>query len=87
MERIDITLKLTLPKTLISAAESAGLLTEAGIEHWLTEELTRRQKLDRFFNHLDHLAGLEPRLTEVEIAAEVESYRVEKHHHKPDQSV
>jgi hypothetical protein len=75
MERIDITLKLTLPEALATAAESAGLLTEAEIEQWLSDELTRRQKLDHFFNQLDRLAALKPRLTEAEIAAEVSAYR------------
>ncbi len=70
MDRIDITLTLNLPQDLVDEAKSAGLLTEEQIERWLTDELDRQRKLDRLFGKLDHLAAIEPPLTEDEINAE-----------------
>jgi hypothetical protein len=57
-------------------AEEAGLLNEAQIEAWLIAELDRQKKLDTFFDTLDRLSALEPRLTEAEINAEIEAYRL-----------
>ncbi len=78
MDRVDITLTLNLPVELVEQAKSAGLLTEAGIEQWLQDELDRQRKLDRLFGKLDRLAAIEPPLTEAEINAEIEAYRREK---------
>jgi hypothetical protein len=36
------------------------------------------QKVERLFEKIDHLADLEPRLTEAEINEEIEAYRREK---------
>jgi hypothetical protein len=86
MERVDITLRLNLPQDLIDRAQSAGLLTQEQIEQWLTEELDRQQKLNRFFDKIDRLAALEPRLSEAEIDSEIEAYRREKRQRHEDDS-
>lgn len=78
MNRIDITLTLNLPQELVDKAQSAGLLNEQQIEQWLTEELDRQQKLNRFFRKLDRLVSIEPPMTEAEINAEIEAHRREK---------
>jgi hypothetical protein len=80
MNRIDVT--LSLPEDLVEQAKSAGLLTEDELERWLITELERQRKLDRFFNTLDKLNALEPRLTPEEIDAEIEAYRREKKQRK-----
>ncbi len=84
MDRVDITLTLNLPQDLVDQAKSAGLLTEEQIERWLTDELDRQRKLDRFFGKLDRLAEIEPAMTEDEINAEIEAYRREKQQRKLD---
>ena len=84
MVRIDITLTLNLPQDLVDEAKSAGLLTETQIERWLTDELDRQRKLDRFFGKLDRLVEIEPPMTEAEINAEIEAYRQEKEPRKLD---
>jgi hypothetical protein len=84
MDRIDITLTLNLPQDLVDEAKAAGLLTEAQIERWLTDELDRQRKLDRFFGKLDRLSEIQPPLTEDEINAEIEAYRREKRQRKLD---
>lgn len=78
MNRVDITLTLSLPEELVEQANSAGLLTQEQIERWLTEELDRQRRLNRFFGKLDRLQALEPRLTPEEIDEEIEAYRREK---------
>jgi hypothetical protein len=80
MNRVDVT--LNLPEDLVEQARSAGLLTEDEVERWLISELKRQRKLDRFFNTLDKLNALEPRLTPEEIDAEIEAYRQEKRQRK-----
>jgi hypothetical protein len=75
MDRVNIILTLSLPQDLVDKAQSAGLLTEQQIEQWLTDELDRQQKLDRFFNKLDRLAALEPAISEAEINTEINAYR------------
>jgi hypothetical protein len=76
MNLVPIT--LNLPENLVKQAEEAGLLNEANIEAWLITELDRQKKLDTFFDTLERLSSLEPRLTEAEINAEIEAYRQEK---------
>ena len=82
MDRVDITLTLNLPQELVKQARSAGLLTEEQIERWLTEELERQHRLDRFFGKLDKLKALEPTITPQEIDAEIQAYRREKRQRK-----
>lgn len=72
-----IPITLNLPEDLVTKAEQAGLLNESRIEAWLIEELEREKKLDVFFDTLDKLSALEPRMTEEEINAEIEAYRRE----------
>lgn len=84
MDRVDITLTLNLPQDLVEEARTAGLLTEEQIERWLTDELDRQRKLDRFFGKLDRLAKLAPPLTQDEINAEIEAHRREKRSRKTD---
>jgi len=84
MERVNIT--LNLPESLVERARSAGLLSDAQIERWLTEELDRQAKLDNFFSKLDRLAELEPPLTEEEINAEIEQHRREKNQRRQGDS-
>ena len=79
-DRVEIT--LNLPQELVERAQSAGLLTEAQVERWLTEELARQQKVDRLFGNLDRLAALEPPLSPEEIEAEIDAYRREKRQHE-----
>ena len=73
-----VTLELDLPDELAQKAESAGLLTPEAIEEFLQEEIQRRA-LDRFLSAADRSAtlGLTP-MTEEEIQAEIDAYRVEK---------
>jgi hypothetical protein len=86
MDRINVTLTLNLPQDLVDQATAAGLLTDAQIERWLTAELERQHKLDRFFAKLDRLAAVEPAMTEDEINAEIETYRREKRQRKQGKS-
>ncbi|MCC6457131.1 MAG: hypothetical protein IT328_19410 [Caldilineaceae bacterium] len=78
MPRINVTLTLNLPQELLDEAKSAGLLTAEQIERWITDELDRKRKLDRFFGKLERLAKVEPPITTDEINAEIETYRREK---------
>jgi len=84
MDRVDITLTLNLPQELVDQAKLAGLLTEEQIERWLTDELDRQRKLDRFFDKLDRLAKVKPPVTEDEINAEIAAYRRGKRQRKQD---
>lgn len=76
MDRVDVT--FNLPQELVEQAQAAGLLTDAQIERWLTDELDRQGRVNRFFDQLDQLAKIEPPLSPQEIDAEIESYRLEK---------
>jgi hypothetical protein len=78
MERVDVTLTLSLPEELATQARDAGLLTPTEIERWLRTEIERQQRLGRFFDMLDRLQAVEPRITPEEIAEEIETYRSEK---------
>ena len=75
MDRIDITLNLSLPQDLAEQAEAAGLLTEEQIEGWVMRELERRRQLAQ-------LKAMEPPITPEEIEAEIEAYRREKRQRK-----
>lgn len=77
MNRVAIT--LNLPEELVMQAVEAGLLDEAHIEAWLMTEIDRQKKLDTFFDTLDKLSALEPRITQEEIDEEIKAYRREKH--------
>lgn len=80
--RIDIT--LSLPQELVERARSAGLLSEEQVERWLSEELERQTKLDRFFTKLDQLAEFHPSISQEEINTEISAYRREKRRGKQD---
>lgn len=87
MDRVDITLTLNLPEELVQQAQSAGLLSQEQIEHWLREELDRQRKQEQLFNNLDRLNALEPPLSQGEIDAEIQTYREErKSDHQGDAS-
>lgn len=68
---------VSLPDELAKQAEEAGLLRSEAIETLLREAM-RKQRVDQFFTAIDALAGIEPRLTEAEIAAEIEAARAER---------
>jgi hypothetical protein len=75
MEKVSIT--LNIPADIAQQAEQAGLLNDEVLTNWLHRELDRRKRSDAFFETIDQLAALEPKLTPEEIAAEIEAYRAE----------
>lgn len=69
---------VSLPDDLRQQAESIGLLMPQAIEQLLREEI-RRRKINQFFEAIDQVAKIDlPRLTDDEIAAEIESARRSK---------
>lgn len=76
MTMIQVT--VSLPDDLRQQAESIGLLMPQAIEQLLREEI-RRRKINQFFEAIDQVAKIDlPRLTDDEIAAEIESARRSK---------
>jgi hypothetical protein len=84
MERIDIV--LNLPEELVEQAKSAGLLTSERMEKMLVDELDRQRRLEGFFADLDKMAAVTPPVSEEEIAAEIEFYRIERRQRNLDKS-
>ncbi len=80
MERVDVTLTLSLPEDLAAQARDAGLLTPTEIERWLRTEIERQQRLGRFFDKLDRLQAVQPPITPEEIAAEIEVSKLTRRH-------
>ncbi len=76
MNRVNVTIRL--PKELAEKADALGLLTDERVEVMLEEELDRLQRADRFFDTIDKLNALEPRITPEEIDAEIEAHKREK---------
>lgn len=73
-----IQVTVSLPDDLRQQAESIGLLMPQAIEQLLREEI-RRRKINQFFEAIDQVAKVDlPRLTDDEIAAEIESARRSK---------
>jgi len=70
-------LTLNLPDSLAHEAKAAGLLTPEAIELMLKRELKRRAG-EQLVESARALQAIEPRLTEAEIQAEVESAREER---------
>lgn len=69
---------LTLPDDLAQRAKDAGLLSNESIEKLLREQL-RRQAGSELREMLDKVRGSEiPPLSEDEVQAEIEAYRVER---------
>jgi hypothetical protein len=68
---------ITLPDELVERASQAGLLTDAALAELLRAELERRRQeaIERFFDDLDAIQAVEPRITPEEIDAEVRAYR------------
>ncbi len=74
-----VQLTLNLSDGLAQAAQQAGLLEPAAIEH-LLREAVRRQERDGFFEAADRLAAAEiPPLSLEEIQAEVDAVRAVRH--------
>ena len=84
MVTVDVTLKL--PEELVVQAQNAGILTGERVAELLQTELERQQRIQRYFNTLEQLASVEPRLTPDEIEAEIIAYRREKRKNKADAS-
>ena len=75
MEKVAVT--LNIPADLARRAQQAGLLTDDMLAEWLRRELDRRRRAKAFFETIDQLAALEPKLTPEEIAAEIKAHRAE----------
>jgi hypothetical protein len=76
MTAFDLTIEL--PDRLAEEAQRAGLLTARSIADLLAAELRRRQ-VNQFFAVADQLANQRaPRLTDVEIEAEIAAARAER---------
>ena len=74
-----VQLTLNLSDGLAQAAQQAGLLEPAAIEHLLREAVRLRDR-DRFFEVADQLAAAEiPPLSLEEIQAEVNAVRAARH--------
>jgi hypothetical protein len=74
----SIALTIELPQDILDEARRAGLLTSQALAELLAAEIRRRQ-VDRLFAMADQLASLDiPPLSEAEIAAEVQSARLDK---------
>ncbi len=73
MERTAIT--FNVPSDITEKAKNAGLLTDEAITKFLIKELERLTKRTEFFEIMDQLAALEPRLTLEEIEAEIAAAR------------
>jgi hypothetical protein len=82
MDRVSVT--LDLPENVVEQAREAGLLTSERLERLLLVELDRQKRITRFFDTLDRLSAIEPRLTMEEINAEIAAYRQEKGQRKKD---
>ena len=74
MQKVAIT--LNIPADLAQRAQQAGLLTDDVLTEWIRRELDRRQRAEAFFETIDQLAALEPKLSPEEIAAEIAAHRV-----------
>ncbi len=82
MVTVDVTLQL--PEELVTQAQNAGILTGERVAELLQTELERQRRVQRYFDALDQLATVEPRLTPEEIDAEITAYRREKRQNKAD---
>ncbi len=69
---------VTLPDDLAQEAREAGLLRPEALAALLREAM-RQDRIERLFSTMNKLSQLEPRLTEDEIAAEIEAARAERH--------
>lgn len=71
----ELQLTLALPDQLAEEARAAGLLTPAGIERLLREEV-RRRRVDKLFEAADRLAAVDtPPLTPAEVESEIAAVR------------
>lgn len=61
------------PSNIAEQAENAGILTDETLTNFLVKELERLTKRKEFFEIMDQLAALEPRLTLEEIEAEIQT--------------
>lgn len=73
------TVQVTLPDTLATAAQEAGLLTPQALERLLQDALRRREAAGRLLDVAERVtrAGIPPMSME-EINAEVKAYRQER---------
>lgn len=71
------TLLIHLPADLAAQAEQAGLLEDDKLVDLLAKELTRLERINRFFEDIDRLAAIQPPLTPEEIEAEIAAARAE----------
>lgn len=78
---VSLDLTLLLPNELAREAQAAGLLTASAICELLEKEV-RRRRIDKLFNAADHLATIEPPLSEAEIEAEIQTARKERRAHE-----
>ena len=76
MNSIEFTFQL--PEDLAVRARTAGVLTTDQLIGLIEKELERKFYAQQFKATLDRLQALEPRLSEAEIEAEIQSYRAEK---------
>jgi hypothetical protein len=68
---------VTLPDDLVQQARQAGLLRSEALAALLREAM-RERRIERLFATMDKLSGLEPPLSEEDIAAEIEAARAER---------
>jgi hypothetical protein len=73
---MDITLKL--PDELVERAQAAGILTGEQVAELIEAELDRRQRREQFYDDLETLRSLEPKITPEEIEAELKAFRQER---------